>query len=67
MLRGTLLYLSEQPALKRVLSGRLARPLVRRFIAGETLTEAIENVQKLNGAPAQPATCDQMVAVPSIP
>jgi len=50
MLRGTLLYLSEQPALKRVLSGRLARPLVRRFIAGETLTEAIENVQKLNAA-----------------
>ena len=50
MLRGTLLYLSDQPALKRVLSGRMARPLVRRFIAGETLTEAIENVQRLNAA-----------------
>src|SRR6266540_5104671 len=50
MLRGTLLYLAEQPALKRVLSGRLARPLVRRFVAGETLAEAIENVQKLNAA-----------------
>jgi proline dehydrogenase len=50
MLRGTLLYLSERPALKRVLGGPLARPLVRRFVAGETLTEAIENVQKLNAA-----------------
>ena len=37
MLRGTLLYLSEQPALKRVFGGPLARPLVRRFVAGETL------------------------------
>jgi proline dehydrogenase len=50
MLRSTLLYLSDQPALKRVLGGRLARPLVRRFVAGETLAEAIENVQKLNAA-----------------
>ena len=50
MLRGTLLYLSERPTLKRVLGGRLARPLVRRFVAGETLAEAIENVQKLNAA-----------------
>ena len=50
MLRGTLLYLSERPTLKRVLGGRLARPLVRRFVAGETLTEAIENIQKLNAA-----------------
>jgi len=50
MLRGTLLYLSERPALKRVLGGPLARPLVRRFVAGETLTEALEHVQKLNAA-----------------
>src|SRR4029078_1092389 len=59
MLRGTLLYLSERPALKRVLGGRLARPLVRRFVAGETLTEAIENVQKLNAA-GMTATLDYL-------
>jgi proline dehydrogenase len=59
MLRGTLLYLSERPALKRVLSGRLARPLVRRFVAGETLTEAIENVKKLNAA-GMTATLDYL-------
>src|SRR5215210_6598537 len=59
MLRGTLLYLSEQPALKRVLSGRLARPLVRRFVAGESLSEAIENVQKLNTA-GMTATLDYL-------
>jgi proline dehydrogenase len=50
MLRGTLLYLSEQPSLKRMFGGPLARPLVRRFVAGESLSEAIENVQKLNAA-----------------
>ena len=42
MLRGALLYLSEQSSLKRVFGGPLARPLVRRFVAGETLNEAIE-------------------------
>jgi proline dehydrogenase len=59
MLRGTLLYLSEQPALKRVLGGSLARPLVRRFIAGEKLAEAIENVRKLNAA-GMTATLDYL-------
>ncbi|HEU5099733.1 MAG TPA: proline dehydrogenase family protein [Roseiflexaceae bacterium] len=59
MLRGTLLYLSEQPALKRVFGGPLARPLVRRFVAGVTLTEAIENVQKLN-ATGMTATLDYL-------
>src|SRR5215510_1267400 len=44
MLRGTLLYLSERPSLKRVFGG----PLVRRFVAGETLNEAIEAVRQLN-------------------
>lgn len=48
MLRGTMLYLAGQPVLKRLFSGRFARPLVRRFVAGETLTEAINVVQKLN-------------------
>src|SRR5215475_5151197 len=59
MLRGTLLYLAEQPALKRVLSGSLARPLVSRFVAGETLPEAIANVQKLNAA-GMTATLDYL-------
>jgi proline dehydrogenase len=59
MLRGTLLYLSEQPALKRMFGGPLARPLVRRFVAGETLAEAIENVQKLNAA-GMTATLDYL-------
>src|SRR5919109_185151 len=48
MLRGTLLYLSEQPSLKRVFGGPLARPLVRRFVAGEDLNEAMTAVRRLN-------------------
>ena len=59
MLRGTLLYLSEQPALKRVFGGRLARPLVARFVAGETLGEAIEAIKKLN-ASGMSATLDYL-------
>jgi proline dehydrogenase len=50
MLRGSLLYLSEQPALKRIFSGPLARPLVRRFVAGETLGDAMAAVRRLNDA-----------------
>ncbi|HEX9438729.1 MAG TPA: proline dehydrogenase family protein [Roseiflexaceae bacterium] len=50
MLRGTLLYLSEQPTLKRLLSGGMARPLVRRFVAGETLNDAMDAVRRLNDA-----------------
>lgn len=50
MLRGTLLYLSEQPTLKRIFSGALAQPLVRRFVAGETLNDAITAVKRLNTA-----------------
>jgi proline dehydrogenase len=50
MLRGTLLYLSEQSQLKALFEGRLARPLVRRFVAGETLDDAMEAVQHLNAA-----------------
>jgi proline dehydrogenase len=59
MLRGTLLYLAEQPSIKRVFGGRLAKPLVRRFVAGERLSEAIENVQKLNAA-GMTATLDYL-------
>jgi proline dehydrogenase len=50
MLRGSLLYLSEQPALKRAFSGPLARPLVRRFVAGELLGDALAAVRRLNDA-----------------
>jgi proline dehydrogenase len=50
MLRGAFLYASEQPALRRVFDGRLARPLVRRFVAGTRLPEAIESVRALNAA-----------------
>src|SRR5215212_4301791 len=50
MLRGSLIYLSEQPVLKRVFSGPLARPLVRRFVAGETLGDAMAAVRRLNDA-----------------
>jgi len=50
MLRGSLLYLSEQSALKRIFSGPLARPLVRRFVAGELLGDALAAVRRLNDA-----------------
>ena len=50
MLRGTLLYLSEHAALRRMFSGPLARPLVRRFVAGETLNDATAAVRRLNDA-----------------
>lgn len=48
MLRGSLLYMAEQPALKKLFSGRLARPLVRRFVAGEDLQSAVDAVRTLN-------------------
>ena len=41
MLRGTLLYLSEQSLAKRVFGGPLAKPLVSRFVAGVRLSEAL--------------------------
>jgi proline dehydrogenase len=59
MLRGTLLYLSEQSALKRVFGGPLAKPLVSRFVAGETLSEAIDAARKLNAA-GMTATLDYL-------
>lgn len=59
MLRGTLLFLSEQPLARRVFGGPLAKPLVSRFVAGITLPEAIANVQKLNAA-GMTATLDYL-------
>jgi proline dehydrogenase len=50
MLRGSLINLSEQAALKRAFSGPLARPLVLRFIAGEMLGDALAVVRRLNDA-----------------
>jgi proline dehydrogenase len=49
MLRGVLLYLSEQRRLQDfILSSRLARKMSRRFVAGETLEEAIGVIRDLN-------------------
>jgi len=49
MLRSTLLYLSNQPRVfKFVRSNRLARAFARRFVAGETLDDAIAAVRALN-------------------
>lgn len=49
MLRSTLLYLSNQPRVFRfVRNNRLAKFFARRFVAGETLAEALAAVRALN-------------------
>ncbi len=49
MIRNTLLYLSDQPRVfKFVRNNRLARQFARRFVAGETVTEALAAVRELN-------------------
>ena len=49
MLRSTLLYLSNQPRVFRfVRNNRLARAFARRFVAGETLDDAVAAVRALN-------------------
>lgn len=49
MLRSTLLYLSNQPNVFRfVRNNRLAKSFVRRFVAGETLDDALAAVRVLN-------------------
>ena len=51
MLRASLLYLSERPAVFRFIkSNGLARKLSSRFVAGETLDTAVAAVRALNGA-----------------
>ncbi|MBC8160206.1 MAG: proline dehydrogenase family protein [Roseiflexaceae bacterium] len=50
MLRGTLLYLSEQPTARSLFGGPLAKPLVRRFVAGERLAETMDAVRAINAA-----------------
>jgi proline dehydrogenase len=49
MLRDTLLYLSNQPRVfEFVHKNRLAKHFAKRFVAGETLTEALDVVRGLN-------------------
>jgi proline dehydrogenase len=49
MLRSTLLYLSNQPRVFRfVRNNKLAKKFASRFVAGETLPEALEAVKALN-------------------
>lgn len=49
MLRHVFLYLSERPAFKELaLQFRLADEMARRFVAGESLAEAIQVVRELN-------------------
>ena len=49
MLRSTLLYLSNQPRVFRfVHNNRLAKAFARRFVAGETLDDALAAVRALN-------------------
>jgi proline dehydrogenase len=51
MLRSTLLYLSNQPRVFRfVRNNRLAKKFARRFVAGETLDDALAAVRSLNAA-----------------
>ncbi len=50
MLRSALLYLSEQPRVFRfVRNNALAKRFASRFVAGETLPEALDAVAALNG------------------
>jgi len=49
MLRNTLLYLSNQPKVFKFVRGnRLAKQFARRFVAGETIGEALAAVRELN-------------------
>jgi len=49
VLGRTLLWLSESPRFERfVRGGRLSRPVVARFVAGDSADEAIEAIARLN-------------------
>ncbi|MGH7522236.1 MAG: proline dehydrogenase family protein [Gemmatimonadales bacterium] len=51
MLKAVFLWLSEQPRIFRfVRKNRLARKLASRFVAGETVDEAITTLRDLNGS-----------------
>ena len=60
MLRSTLLYLSDQPQVFRfVRNNRLAKGFARRFVAGETLDDALTAVRALN-AKGMSASLDEL-------
>src|SRR5262245_52460800 len=49
MIKGLLLYMSEQPSLQRMATKmEVSRRVARRFVAGETIAEAITAVEELN-------------------
>ncbi len=49
MLRSFFIYLSQQKSLRRMMEhSAFAKPLTRRFIAGNTLEEALDVCQRLN-------------------
>ena len=49
MLRGTLLYLADRRSIRQFMThNRLGRSSARRFVAGETLEEAIQATRALN-------------------
>jgi proline dehydrogenase len=51
MLKAAFLWLSEQPSIFRfVRKNRLARKLASRFVAGETVDEALATLRDLNGS-----------------
>src|SRR3990170_4201620 len=51
LLRGTFIWASHRPSLGRLATAvPLTRPMVRRFVAGETLAEALEACDRLRGA-----------------
>jgi len=51
MLKQSLLYLSQSPAARRVVTGTpVSRAMARRFVAGDTLEEAVEAARVLNDA-----------------
>lgn len=50
MLKQSLLYLSESPAAKRVVTGTsVSRQIAARFVAGDTLDDAVGAARALNG------------------
>jgi proline dehydrogenase len=50
MLRNSLLYLSRQPSLFRLVrNNRFAKAMASRFVAGETIESAVSAVKRLNG------------------
>ncbi len=60
MLRSLLIYLSKVDWMRRLMmSWKIARKVALRFVAGETLTEAIEAVRQINQA-GMYATLDQL-------